>query len=160
MLKKVYKPRGCNLYMIKRDKRGQLGSHTVEIIIAIVLLAVLILAIYYFVSRGQNIGENIPGKVEVIIQGCGIVSTPELKDSYCNQAREIGDNKYVTCDYAAKSEGLSISGSEYMVDVCNEQESNRKKRISAQCSEDLNLDVLVNGETCKDWISQTSQITG
>ena len=137
--------------MLKRDKGGQLGSHTVEIIIAIVLLVVLILAIYYFVSRGQNIGENIPGKVEVIIQGCGLASTPEFKESYCNQVREIGDNKYVTCDYAAKSEGLSITGSEYMVSVCDEQEENRVKRISTQCSEDLKPNVFVNGETCEDW---------
>jgi len=145
--------------MKKRDKRGQIeGSTFVGLLIALVVLVVVILGIYYFVQRGQSIGQNVPSDVEVIIQACNLVAGENFKDSYCNQIREIGKNKYVTCDYAADKEALTIKDSDIMKPIC--AGSSKVQRLNQQINDNnLKNDTLINGEKVRAWIGKLTNVS-
>ena len=131
--------------MFKRmNKRGDEGFKLVNLLIAIVVLVIIILGIFYVSNQGRNVGENIPSQVEVVTQACGFVASPDFRESYCNQIREVGKNKYVTCDYASETEGFLIVNRDQMKGICDT--ILQKNRIVSQINEmKLKSSATVNG---------------
>ena len=96
--------------MVRRmNKRGDEGFKLVNLLIALVVLIVIVIAIFFVTQQGRSVGQNLPGKSEIIAQACSAVDSPTFRESYCNQIREIGRDKYVTCNYAYRIEKLAIS---------------------------------------------------
>jgi len=127
------------------NSKGQEGWTLVNLLIALAVLVVIVLGIYYFVQQGEAIGENIPTQVEFVTQGCNLVDSEVLKESYCNQIRLIGKDKYVTCDYGFDNEGLILENGISMRGKCdlNKQASRIKTQI---LDRGLKLNAYVNGK--------------
>ena len=141
------------MFMIKRmDKKGQEGFTLVNLIIALLVLVVIAGGIFYVYQRGKDVAENVPSKVEFIIQSCVLVASEQTVESYCNQIREIGNNKYVTCDVAVTQENLNIENSDVMDPLCSVQESARKSSIQRQIAErKIKSSSEINGKSVDFW---------
>ena len=142
-----------NLLKIKRwDKKGaELESSNIVIwVVSLVVLGVLLFFIFQGKGFAENIGQNIPGKVEIVTQACNLVSNPNSVDSYCNQIREIGKNKYVTCDYGVTNEGFKFENSAQAPIPCNPD--TQTQRIKSQITEmKLGESVQINGKPVSVW---------
>lgn len=134
------------------NKRGQVEWGTlVPGLIAFIVLIVVVVGIFWFTTRASDIGANVPSQIEVIKGTCSGLAVDRGVESYCNQIREIGKNKYVTCPYSVERESLAIEGNEQMKPLCDAQNSTYRRRLIEQCR-DLKLGnkVLLDGKTCLD----------
>ncbi len=143
------------------NKRGdETQSFGVSGIILLIFLVLVIAGIWYVVEKLKEVGENVPQKVETAIQGCGLVASEQTAESYCNLIREIGENKYVTCDYGVKYEGFVVGDSSLMEPICSAQGSSRVISIKRQIEERKITKGLINGESISSWKTKISVVTG
>ena len=115
------------------NKKGDEGFKLVNLLIAIAVLVIIIIGIIYVSNQGSTVGENIPSQVEVVTQACGFVASPDFRESYCNQIREVGKNKYVTCDYAYDTKKFLIVNGDQMTNICDK--TLQRSRIISQIDE-------------------------
>jgi len=140
------------VYEMKSKKGATPEGTAVGLVIAITLLVVVVVAIIYVSTRTSEVAANIPERVEAIIVACGADISTHF---YCNQLREIGKDKYVTCDYAAKYENLvTIKEWETRNLECGgDVDVARIKIFKAAClTGDYadNTDAILNGVSCED----------
>jgi len=135
------------------NRKGQVEmDRTVGLFIAIAVLVVIALGIFYFVQQGRTIGENVYSNVQVATTACNQVADEVSRESFCNQIRQIGKDKYVTCDYGIVNEGFIIDASGIIAGPCNEITQNN--RIVAQVADrSLKGSALVNGKSAGEYVS-------
>lgn len=95
-------------------KRGQSNEGGLLIWIVVAIIAAIILVLF-FNGGFQKIGsffKAAPDTLEVAVQACNQVATPQFRTSYCDQWRSvtIGEEaQLINCQYLAAQNKLDIS---------------------------------------------------
>lgn len=151
--------------MIKRrDKKGEaLSSNSVNWGIALMVLLVVFLAIYFLVDRSEAAGTNIPEQESVISQGCALVASETTAQAYCTQLRKLRSDLYITCDEAI-TYGVVVDSSDVdkMNNLCNHNEwkDALQIKVKRECGEggifEGDENIKINGKTCSEWLVDLS----
>lgn len=95
------------------NKKGasEEGGMVIWIVVAIIAAVVVIL----FFTGGFKIISNLfdqAPQIDVVVQACKLVATPETRLAYCDQWREVeisGDEQMVNCQYPMINSQLDLS---------------------------------------------------
>ena len=150
--------------MVIKSKKGQgaLPSSSGNFLLIFLFVVLFGLGIFFVADYFSQVGENLPAEEERVVQACESLTIG--RQSFCNQPRMIGKNKYVTCDYAKEKEGLTIEAYDNWEDECEEEKENgnREKQFIAKCDPEngeYKKGDLLNQYTCELWLDKEKRTT-
>jgi hypothetical protein len=135
------------------QKRGQEGvtlTTLLLIILGAIVVVVIILGTTGIFGDIFKASDQLPRSLQVMITGCELKASQNLKADYCAEFKEVelnGKNQYVSCKY------LEEKHSTLFKDKPNYQAENCKNvaiNIDEYClNKNLKTNELINGENCK-----------
>lgn len=96
------------------NKRGQSSEGSLVIWLVVAVIAAIIVILFFSGSIGKFSGffKAAPESLEIAVQACKQVATPETRSSYCDQWREVtiaGDTQLVNCMYKKINDQLALA---------------------------------------------------
>lgn len=96
------------------NKKGQEGFTMVQLMIALVVLVLVVIAVYWVFTRGQQVfGTITPASLDTLVMGCNSAGSTNGYFAFCEDPKEITDTKgqkqYVNCNYGLLAGKLQSS---------------------------------------------------